>query len=182
MKRALLLGVFVLTVATPLCADEPGVAATVNGVPITVFRLERHFEDFLKERGRNLAAIRHPDVYKRLKREALDELIDRELLAQEAERRGLEVPQADLDAVLARIAATSTGPEAHARRLAAAGFDDASYADYVRRSLAAQRAFQSLLDEARRAGGTPAAEPRALANAVRARLRDGAKVERLLPL
>lgn len=129
-------------------AQEQGVAARVNGVPITVFRLERHFEDFLKERGRNLGTLRNPAAYKRLKREALDELIDRELLWQEAQRRRVAVPEDLLRQAVARAETAARDHAAHLRRLEAAGFDEASYADYLRQSLAGRLALEALVDEA----------------------------------
>lgn len=145
-----------------LQAQEPGLAARVNGVPISVFRLERHFEDYLKERGRNLGAVRSPAVYKRLKRDALDELIDRELLWQEAQRRGVRVPPDRLQQALAQAESTARGPEAFLRRLQAAGFDEAGYRDYLAQSLAGAAALDALIDEALQRDPPPEAELQAL--------------------
>jgi len=130
--------------APRLPAQEPGVAARVNGEAISVFRLERYFEDYLREQGRNLGTLRSPAAYKRLKREALERLIARELLAQEASRRGLGVPDAEVAAARARVAAGYKTPEAMRRRLAEAGFSDATFDDYLRRDLMAQRALAAL--------------------------------------
>lgn len=127
---------------------EPGVAAKVNGVEISVFRLERHFEDFLKERGRNVGTLRSPVAYKRLKREALDELIDRELLWQAASRAGRTADPEALAVALKRSESAFKGREAYLRRLQAAGFDEASYADYMRRTLAGSAMHETLVDEA----------------------------------
>ena len=41
----LVLGVWLALLAPALSAQEVGLAARVNGVAITVFRLERYFED-----------------------------------------------------------------------------------------------------------------------------------------
>lgn len=151
-RWGILLGGLLLALASlatgRLQAQEQGLAARVNGVPISVYRLERHFEDYLKERGRNLGSVRSPVVYKRLKRDALDELIDRELLWQEAQRRGLQVPAERLQQALAQAEAIVRTPEAFRRRLEAAGFDEAGYRDYLAQSLAGAAALDALIDEA----------------------------------
>lgn len=129
-------------------AQEVGVAARVNGTEISVFRLERYFEDFLKERGRNLGTIRNPTAYKRLKREAMEELIERELLYQEAERRGIAVAAAEVEAARGRVAAGYRTPEAFQRRLRDAGFTEPAFSDYLRHQLMAERLRAELLQAA----------------------------------
>jgi peptidyl-prolyl cis-trans isomerase C len=132
------------TLASPATAQEVGVAARVNGAEVSVFRLERHFEDYLKQQARNVGAIHNPKVYKRLKREALDQLIDKELLWQEAQRRGIAVDDAAVRDARAAIAAGFRSAEAFQRRLQEAGFDDAAYDAYLRRELAASRMLGEL--------------------------------------
>lgn len=127
-------------------AQETGNAAVVNGAPISVFRLERHFEDYLKEQGRNLSNIRDPRVYKRLKREALFELIDRQLLWEAAQARQITVSEGDLDAAMARAESAFRGRDAFLRRLRAAGFDAASYRGYLMQIMAGQLVLASLVD------------------------------------
>jgi len=131
----------------PVAAQEVGVAARVNGVEISRFRLERHFEDYLKVQGRSVGAIRNPSVFKRLKREALDQLIDKELLSQEAKRRGIVVDEAAVREAREAVAKGFRTPEAFARRLAEAGFDDPGYDAYLRREIAAGRALDALVGE-----------------------------------
>lgn len=128
-------------------AQEYGNAAVVNGQPITVFRLERHFEDYLKERGRNLGNIRDPRVYKRLKREALFELVDRQLLWEAAQADQLKVPAEALDAALARIASAFRDRDGYLRRLKAAGFSEAEYRVYLERIMAGEMALAQRIDE-----------------------------------
>jgi peptidyl-prolyl cis-trans isomerase C len=131
--------------ALPAVAQEVGVAARVNGTEISVFRLERHFEDYLKQQARSVAAIRSPEVFKRLKGEALDQLIDKELLWQEAQRRGVVVDDEAVREARAGIASGFRTPEAFQRRMREAGFDDASYDAYLRRELASSRVLGELI-------------------------------------
>ncbi|HET6718611.1 MAG TPA: SurA N-terminal domain-containing protein, partial [Rhodocyclaceae bacterium] len=162
-RSLVLLGGLLLATATVVTAQETGVAARVNGVEISNFRLERYFDDFLKQRGRNLGTIRHPQAYKRLKREALARLIDRELLTQEAARRGIEIPAAEVAAAREQVAAGFKSRETFRLRLGDAGFDEARFDDYLRRDLMAQRALAALVGEASSAAAaSPPVAPREL--------------------
>ena len=143
---ALVIVLFVAGIAA-VQAQVTGVAARVNGMEIGAFRLERHFDDFLKSRARHVATIRNPEVYKRLKREALDQLIDQELLWQEAQRRGITVPAGSVDEARAALAAGFGGEHALLRRIREAGFDEASYAVYLERRIAIQLTLDELVGE-----------------------------------
>ncbi|MHC6225780.1 SurA N-terminal domain-containing protein [Pseudomonas sp. X10] len=134
----LLLGV------VPLALAELVPAARVNGVDISVLRLERYFAEYLQAQGRAVASIRSPSLYRRLREQALDELIDKELLWQEAQRRDVQVSEAEVSAQVMRFEQAFGSAEAFERRLAAAGFDRASFADYTRHELAAQQVFAQL--------------------------------------
>jgi len=130
-----------------LQAQEVGVAARVNGVEISVFRLNRHFEDYLKLQGRDPGMMRDPRVYNRLKGEALDQLINKELLRQEAQRLEIEVSDEAVQEVRASVEAGFHSADAFQRRIEASGFDDASYDDYLREDLAAALALNTLIGQ-----------------------------------
>jgi len=139
--RTLLLCLLLL-VAKASWADVP--AARVNGVEINVMRLERYFTEYLEAQGRAVASIRNPTLYKRLRDQALDELIDKELLWQEAQRQGIGISDEQVSAQVGEVEAAFGSPTVFERRLAQAGFDRAEYADYTRRELAAQRVYAQL--------------------------------------
>ncbi|MCO6056671.1 SurA N-terminal domain-containing protein [Pseudomonas sp. MOB-449] len=137
----------VIGLLTPLVlAGETGIAARVNGADISNFRLERHFVDYLKIQGRQVGAIRSPAAYKRLKREALQQLIDKELLWQEAERLGVAVSDEEITASLAEMKAAFADSQGFARALDEAGFDEAGYRDYLRHERVASRVLDLLAD------------------------------------
>jgi peptidyl-prolyl cis-trans isomerase C len=144
----LCIALMIALAALPARAQEVGIAAKVNGGNISIFRLERYFEDYLKEKSRNVATIRNPSAYKRLKRDALERLIDRELLAQEASRRAINITAAELADACKLVVAGYKTPEAYRRRLGEAGFTDATFDDYLRQDLMAQRALAELTVEA----------------------------------
>ncbi|WP_319783487.1 peptidylprolyl isomerase [Oceanisphaera sp. IT1-181] len=130
--------------ASSVWAQVVGVAAKVNGVEISNFRLERHFADYLLAQGRSVGAIRSPNVYKRFRKEALEQLIDKELLWQEAQKRGLNVDPVRVQRELKKLKAAFGSPESFARRLVQEGFDESSYTDYLRQELAAMMMLEAL--------------------------------------
>lgn len=126
----------------PAAALEPGVVARVNGAPITAQRLERFFEDRLAEKGRAVASIRSPAAYAALRREALDRLVDAEVLWQEAQRAGLLATRAEVEAALAEVRAGFTRPGAFERRLERGGFDEETYREHLRRQVSIRKLVQ----------------------------------------
>ncbi|MDH4585421.1 hypothetical protein E8F20_26580 [Pseudomonas sp. BN415] len=143
----------IIGLLTPLAlAGETGIAARVNGTDISNFRLERHFADYLKIQGRQVGAIRSPKAYKRLKREALQQLIDKELLWQEAGRLGVTVSDEEIAGSLAEMKAAFPDTQGFSRALEEAGFDESGYRDYLHHELVASRVLDAL------AATTPPAE------------------------
>lgn len=138
--RILLLGLLLLAQAH---AAELA-AARVNGVEIGVLRLERYFAEYLQAQGRALTSIRNPNLYQRLRDEALDELIDKELLWQHAQRQGIAVSDAQVEAYVSELERAFGNPAAFERGLAEAGFDRPRFADYTRHEMAAQQAYAQL--------------------------------------
>jgi peptidyl-prolyl cis-trans isomerase C len=126
-------------------ANTEPVAARVNGEVISEFRLERFFAEYLEDRGRAVASIRSPKAYKQLRQAALDTLIDKELLWQEAQKRGLKVDGQAVQQQVEQIRVAIGGRDNFLRRLQDAGFDEASFTEYTRRELAAQQMFAALI-------------------------------------
>ncbi|AGN79328.1 SurA N-terminal domain-containing protein [Pseudomonas putida] len=131
-----------LVMAGPSWADVP--AARVNGVEIGLTRLERYFSEYLDAQGRAVTSIRNPGLYKRLRDQALDELIDKELLWQEARRQGIVISDEQVSAHVGEVEAAFGSPAIFERRLAQAGFDRAQYSEYTRRDMAAQQVYAQL--------------------------------------
>lgn len=134
-----------LTLWLPVAFGSNGpVAARVNGEEISEFRLERYFAEYLEDQGRTLGSIRNPKAYKQLRQKALDALIDRELLWQEAVRRGVVISDAAVQSQVEQTRQAIGGAEKFARRLEDAGFDEAGFVEYTRRELAARQVFAEL--------------------------------------
>jgi parvulin-like peptidyl-prolyl isomerase len=118
-------------------AEERGIAARVNGVAISAERLERYQEEVVG--GRDFLSMSNPASFKRHKREALEQLIDQELLWQEAQRRGALAPQAEVEAALGQLRARFASEAELARRLERAGFTTSTYREYLLRLLSIDR-------------------------------------------
>ena len=126
-----------------LCSNEP-VVARVNGVEIPAFRLERYFAEYLEDQGRAVGNIRNPKAYQQLRLKALDALIDKELLWQEAVKRDVVISDAVVTEQVEKTRQAVGGADVFARKLNDAGFDEASYTEYTRRELAAQKVFAEM--------------------------------------
>ena len=140
MRIVLLCLLLVMTRAS--WADVP--AARVNGVEIGLMRLERYFAEYLEAQGRALTSIRNPNLYKRLRDQALNELIDKELLWQEAQRQGIAISNEQLAAHVGEVESAFGSPAIFEQRLAEAGFDRAQYTEYTRHEMAAQQVYARL--------------------------------------
>ena len=116
-----------------------GTAALVNGAEISNQRLENHLEEYLKSKRRNITTMINPKVYKKYKREALDQLIEREVLWQAAQAADVKVADEEVKAAVKAAAAQFKTADGFKRKLDAMGLDERGYADYVRREIAGAR-------------------------------------------
>lgn len=138
-RRPLLLAALLLALAPPGQAQEHGLAARVNGRPITRQRLERFLEDYAVEKGRSVTSIWTPEPLKRLRKEALDQLIQQELLWQDCEKKKIVASPEEVDAALGVLSGKFKTREAYLRRLERGGFDEKQYAEFVKRQLSIRR-------------------------------------------
>jgi peptidyl-prolyl cis-trans isomerase C len=143
MRLKTVLVLLMLWVSAAFCSNGPAVAR-VNGEEISQLRLERYFVEYLEDQGRAVGSIRNPKAYKQLRKAALDALIDKELLWQEAVKRGVVISDATVQSQVDQTRQAFGGADVFARRLEDAGFDEAAYIEYTRRDLAAQQMFAEL--------------------------------------
>ncbi|MHC8377839.1 peptidylprolyl isomerase [Pseudomonas sp. MDT1-16] len=138
-----LLLLLTMWVPVAFCSDGPA-AARVNGEEISEFRLERYFAEYLEDQGRALGSLRNPKAYKQLRQAALRALIDKELLWQEAVKRGVVISDEVVQSQVDQTRQAMGGADVFTRRMEDAGFDEAAYTEYTRRELAAQQVFADL--------------------------------------
>lgn len=144
MKRTTL--IWLLACWLPLaCANNEPAVARVNGEEISGFRFERFFAEYLEDQGRAVTSIRSPKAYKQLRQDALQTLIDKELLWEESQKRGVQIDEQVVRAQIEKTRIAIGGADKFLRRLQDAGFDEASFTEYTRRELAAQQTFAALI-------------------------------------
>lgn len=148
-RGRLVLGALLAAAAWPAAPQVQGLAATVNGKPITNQRLEHFFEEYATEKGRPPATIWQPGPFKKLKREALDQLIEQEVLYQEAEKRRLSATPADADRAVVVLKEQFKKPGSFQRKLERTGFTEETYREFVRRQLSIRRLLDSEVAAAR---------------------------------
>ena len=118
--------------------------ARVNGVEIGQMQLEHYFADYLQAQGRMVGSIRNPVAYSRLRSAALDDLIDKELLWQEAGKRGVRIDEKSVQDNFTALRNEFTSDDIFNRRLEEAGFDSQTFTEYLRRELTSQRMLSEL--------------------------------------
>lgn len=149
--KALAFGALIMLGAACACvnaavAQEVGVAARVNGVEISVLRLERFFQEYSRTQPGGFQLITNPAVYKRMKRQALEQLINRELFWQEAQRRSIRIDDDTLKRELERLRSMYKTPEEFNRKIRTMGFAEDSYAFYIRQELSIDRLMSEGLE------------------------------------
>jgi parvulin-like peptidyl-prolyl isomerase len=120
--------------------SHPGIAVRVNGVEISNQRFDAFYQEYRRSQGINVAA-RGDQLQKltRLRREAMDMMVEQELIRQAAQERGIEVTVAEIDAALAEVSDPFKTPEEFTRRLESEGYTEDSYREHVRRMIAASK-------------------------------------------
>lgn len=136
-----LLAAMVLGSALPAFSQPVfwGAAARVNGVEISNEALEHAFEEYLRERGENIGAMRQPARVKEVKRATLDLLIDQELAWQAAEKSGVLATPEEVDRALADMADQFHSREAFLARLDTEGYTEEGYREHLRRLASARK-------------------------------------------
>jgi len=119
---------------------NPGTAVRVNGVEISNERFNAFYQEYRRPYGINVAGRGdHLQRLTKLRKEAMDKMIEQELVRQAAEAQDIEVTEADIDAALAEISAPFENPDDFQRRLQSEGFTPDSYRKHLGRMLAAKK-------------------------------------------
>lgn len=138
MSLAALLAASAL-LAAPAAHAQALLAARVNGADIPQDRLERGFEENLRQRKMNLLQIRNPERLKQMKRAVLDNLIEQELFWQEAQKTGAIATPDEVEAAVLATRARFKSAEAFEQRIRVEGFTPETYRELVKRQVSAHR-------------------------------------------
>lgn len=120
--------------------SHPGIAVRVNGVEISNQRFDAFYQEYRRPSGINVAGRGdHLQKLTQLRREAMDQMIEQELVRQAAEAQGIEVGGKEIDAALAEVSEPFKTPEEFTRRIETEGFTEDSYREHVGRMIAAAK-------------------------------------------
>ena len=118
----------------------PGTAVRVNGVDISNERFNAFYQEYRRPHGINIAGRGdHLQRLTKLRKEAMDEMIEQELVRQAAEAQGIEVTGAEIDAALAEVSEPFENPDDFNRRIHSEGFTPDSYRQHDGRMIAAKK-------------------------------------------
>jgi peptidyl-prolyl cis-trans isomerase C len=129
----------------PAGSSSGDIAAKVNGVPITTQELNRSFQAHVQV---PYSTVQEDPRAKEILRQILDNLIDRELLLQQAKSLKMAVPPQQVDAQMQQLAQRFPSPEAFEQALAAQNFTmDAVKKDVESQMLRQQLVKKEILDK-----------------------------------
>jgi len=128
----------------------PGNAVRVNGTEISYQRFNGFYQEYQRQYGINVAARGdYLQLLTRLRREAMDLMIEQELVAQAAEKKGVAADAEQVDAAVQELRERFDKPEDFTSRLQEEGYTEDSYREHVARMAAAS----NYLDEIRAGAG-----------------------------
>lgn len=129
----------VAALTAPLVAAQIILAARVNGTAITQERLERFFEEDLRQRNLNILQIRNPERLKQLKRAVLNNLIEQELFWQAAQKTGTVATPEEVEQTYQATQALFKSAEAFEQRIRVEGYTPATYRRLVQQQVSARK-------------------------------------------
>jgi parvulin-like peptidyl-prolyl isomerase len=122
--------------------DESSVAALVNGTIISHEDYQREFDRVWRSKGTK-SKLADESKLAELKREALENLVTRELLFQESRRRNIKVAPADIDLELGQLKAQFANEGQFAEAMTRLKLNEA----LIRRQIAQGLAIRALVNE-----------------------------------
>jgi peptidyl-prolyl cis-trans isomerase SurA len=140
MTKNVFAGIILLAAFSWGCAKQPPsgqIAARVNGRNILRSEVDRYFAI----RTQDTAQKPDGDAASLLKMEILRDLIEREIMAQRAQRLKLEAKDAEVDTQIQQLRGNAT-PEEFRKDMERRGFVNQDMRNEVRRSLSVQRLVQ----------------------------------------
>ena len=133
---------------------HPGDAARVNGVSISNERFNGFYTEYRDSKGVAVGARGDQlGLLTQLREEAMEALIDQELVRQAAERAGMGAEPAEVEAAVAELRAVFDSDREFEMRLQTEGYTPESYREHIERMLAAKRYLDNLR------GAQPAVAP-----------------------
>ncbi|MCS7241663.1 MAG: SurA N-terminal domain-containing protein [Candidatus Caldatribacterium sp.] len=128
-------------------AGRPGqaIAATVNNTAISFYALDQAFRNFLSQYDSKTLSSWDEETFALIRRLVLENLINSELLYQEAQARGIRVPARDVETEIEKIRAQFPSESEFRRYLEYQGLTLPALRESVRRELMIRKLTESLV-------------------------------------
>ena len=121
-------------------AKHPGNAVRINGQDISNERFNAFYVEYRRSKGVAVGARGDQlELMKRLRKEAMEMMIEQELIRQAAEAKGTEVTPEEVDAAWKEVTEPFKTPEEFAVRLETESFTEESYREHLRRMIGAKK-------------------------------------------
>ncbi len=169
MRNSNSLTLLILAALAAPAAAKPieDVVATVNGKPLLYSEYKKNLDSVLEQYKKNLPdALKDPEASRQIKDKVLEQMVDDELLAQQAEKEKVRVLERELDNGVVEIKqrfqtdedgkplATDKADEAFQKELRKEGLNLQQFRDRIRRQLMVRK----LIDESVRPKAAPPKE------------------------
>ncbi|RLA04780.1 MAG: hypothetical protein DRQ45_00045 [Gammaproteobacteria bacterium] len=149
LRNTVLLAVSISSTVSWATGNNPGNALRVNGVDISNQRYIGFYLEY--QRSKNVAVGARGDqlpLLTKLRKEAMELLIEQEVLLQAAEAEDIEVLPGEVDAAFTEVSAPFNSPVAFRHRIESEGFTEDSYRIHLRRMIAAAKYLDGIRAEA----------------------------------
>lgn len=128
---------------------NPGNAVRINGVEISNQRFDALYTEYRRNKGVAVGARGDQlELMKQLRREAMDTMIEQQLIIQAAAAKGIEVSDEEVDEELAKIKEPFKGEGEFQRRLDTESYTEASFREHLRGMISAKRYLDDIRLEA----------------------------------
>lgn len=140
MKRQIIACAALGLLSGSLAAQDAGVAARVNGVPISQSMVQLQVDQVVQARQGDYSMLsQQPGLLDELRQQVLDQLISQELLWQEAQRRGHRVEDEVVDFQLGEIRSGFESSEAFELKVQQGGFTLEGFREDVLKRMSVER-------------------------------------------
>jgi hypothetical protein len=117
-----------------------GNAVRVNGVNISYERFNAFYQEYRRPYGLDVAGRGdYLGKLKQLRKEALELMIEQELVRQAASEKGIDATPDEIDAAIAELSEPFDDPDVFERRLQTEGFTPEGYREHVGHMIAGKK-------------------------------------------
>ena len=149
LMRRLLLLLLAPCAASLAQGFHPGDAVHVNGEAISYQRFNGFYIEYRNSKGVAVGARGDQlELLTQLRNEAMDRMIEQALVAQAAERAGLEVAKEEVDSAVDELRSIFDDDNAFIMKLETEGFTEESFRKHIERMIAAKRYLDGIRLEA----------------------------------